>query len=84
MSTVFDCVTDHHTDPAVFVFFPEQAAFDGSREQIELLEMHKDGIMVAEYWTDLPPKKQFEEKIHLLLTEAKERIERKRLLLKTK
>ena len=27
----------------------------GSREQIELLEMHKDGILVAEYWTELPP-----------------------------
>jgi predicted nuclease of restriction endonuclease-like (RecB) superfamily len=53
---------------------------ESSREQIELLEMHKDGIMVAEYWTDLPPKKQFEEKIHLLLAEAKERIERKKLL----
>ncbi len=52
---------------------------ESSREQIELLEMHKDGIMVAEYWTDLPPKKQFEEKIHLLLTEAKERIERQKL-----
>jgi predicted nuclease of restriction endonuclease-like (RecB) superfamily len=53
---------------------------ESSREQIELLEMHKDGIMVAEYWTDLPPKKQFEEKIHLLLTEARERIERKKLI----
>jgi predicted nuclease of restriction endonuclease-like (RecB) superfamily len=53
---------------------------ESSREQIELLEMHKDGIMVAEYWTDLPPKKQFEEKIHLLLTEAKERLERKKLM----
>ncbi|MWB95726.1 DUF1016 family protein [Flavobacterium sp. GA093] len=53
---------------------------ESSREQIELLEMHKDGIMVAEYWTDLPPKKQFEEKIHLLVAEAKERIERKKLL----
>jgi predicted nuclease of restriction endonuclease-like (RecB) superfamily len=52
---------------------------ESSREQIELLEMHKDGIMVAEYWTDLPPKKQFEEKIHLLLAEARERIERKKL-----
>ncbi|MCL2458044.1 MAG: hypothetical protein FWF31_04190 [Desulfobulbus sp.] len=29
----------------------------GSREQVELLEMRKDGIMVAEYWTELPPKK---------------------------
>lgn len=27
-----------------------------SNEQIELLEMGKDGIMVAEYWTDLPQK----------------------------
>jgi predicted nuclease of restriction endonuclease-like (RecB) superfamily len=53
---------------------------ESSREQIELLEMHKDGIMVAEYWTDLPPKKQFEEKIHLLVAEAKERMERKKLL----
>ena len=53
---------------------------ESSREQIELLEMHKDGIMVAEYWTDLPPRKQFEEKIHLLVAEAKERIERKKLL----
>ena len=53
---------------------------ESSREQIELLEMHKDGIMVAEYWTDLPPKKQFEEKIHLLVAEAKERMERKKLM----
>lgn len=52
---------------------------ESSREQIELLEMHKDGIIVAEYWTDLPPKKQFQEKIHSLLTEAKEKIERKYL-----
>jgi predicted nuclease of restriction endonuclease-like (RecB) superfamily len=29
-----------------------------SREQIELLEMGKDGILVAEYWTELPPKKE--------------------------
>lgn len=49
-------------------------------EQIELLEMHKDGIMVAEYWTDLPPKKELEEKLHSLMIEAKARFEnRKRL-----
>jgi predicted nuclease of restriction endonuclease-like (RecB) superfamily len=53
---------------------------ESSREQIELLEMHKDGIMVAEYWTELPPKKQFEKKIHSILVEAKERIERNKLL----
>lgn len=43
------------------------------------LEMHKDGIMVAEYWTELPTKKELEEKIHQALIEAKERLERKRL-----
>jgi hypothetical protein len=42
--------------------------------------MHKDGIMVAEYWTDLPPKAQLEAKIHSALVEAKERLERRRLL----
>lgn len=53
---------------------------ESRREQIELLEMHKDGIMVAEYWTELPPKKELEKKIHNILIEAKERIERKKLL----
>ena len=52
----------------------------GSREQVELLEMHKDGIVLAEYWTDLPPKKEFEQKIHTLLQEAQERLARRRLL----
>ena len=36
--------------------------------------------MVAEYWTELPPKKEFEQKIHAILVEAKERIERKKLM----
>jgi predicted nuclease of restriction endonuclease-like (RecB) superfamily len=51
-----------------------------SREQVELLEMHKDGIMVAEYWTELPPRNKLEEKLHIALKEAKERIERKKLM----
>jgi hypothetical protein len=53
---------------------------EASSEQIELLEMHKDGIMVAEYWTELPPKEQLEAKIHEALVEARERLARKRLL----
>lgn len=53
---------------------------ESSREQIELLEMHKDGIMVAEYWTELPSKKQLEKKIHSILIEAKERIGRTKLI----
>ncbi|MCL1797357.1 MAG: PDDEXK nuclease domain-containing protein [Eggerthellaceae bacterium] len=44
-----------------------------SREQIELLDMQKDGILVAEYWTSLPSKKEFEEKIRSALRAAKER-----------
>lgn len=50
-----------------------------SKEQIELLEMHKDGIMVAEYWTDLLPKKELETKLHKALIEERERLERKKL-----
>jgi hypothetical protein len=42
--------------------------------------MHKDGIMVAEYWTELPPKKELEEKLHILFVEAKARIEQRKLL----
>jgi predicted nuclease of restriction endonuclease-like (RecB) superfamily len=52
---------------------------EASKEQIELLEMHKDGIMVAEYWTEFLPKEQLEKKLHQALIDAKERIERKKL-----
>jgi hypothetical protein len=51
-----------------------------SQEQIELLEMNKDGIMVAEYWTELPSKKELEIKLHSLLIEAKEKIESRKML----
>lgn len=51
-----------------------------SNEQIELLDMHKDGIMVADYWTELPPKKELEDKLHALLIEAKARIENRRMI----
>ena len=52
---------------------------EASKEQIELLEMHKDGIMVAEYWTEFLPKKELEQKLHQVLLEARERLERKKL-----
>jgi hypothetical protein len=52
---------------------------ESSREQVELLEMHKDGIVVAEYWTDLPPKKELEERIRLILHQTKERLARRGL-----
>jgi hypothetical protein len=53
---------------------------ESSREQIELLKLDRDGILVAEYWTVLPPKKEFEAKIHALLIEERERLERRKLL----
>jgi predicted nuclease of restriction endonuclease-like (RecB) superfamily len=51
-----------------------------SNEQVELLEMHKDGIIVAEYWSELPTKKVLEEKLHSLLIEARTRIENRKSL----
>lgn len=51
-----------------------------SNEQIELLEMHKDGVMVAKFWTTLPSKKELEEKLHSLLIEARSRIENRKFL----
>jgi len=51
-----------------------------SREKVEMLELDKAGIVVAEYWTEMPPKVEFERKIRELLTEAKERLDRRKLL----
>ncbi|MEM6395897.1 MAG: PDDEXK nuclease domain-containing protein [Bacteroidota bacterium] len=44
---------------------------ESSSEQVELLEMHKDGIMVAEYWTELPSKTLLETKVHQAMIRAK-------------
>ncbi len=52
---------------------------ESNKEQVELLEMNKDGIMVAEYWTEMPSKRELEQKLHQLLNEAKERIARNTL-----
>ena len=50
------------------------------RGQIELLELDKSGIAVAEYWTVLPPKAEFERKIQEILLEARERLVRRNML----
>ncbi len=52
---------------------------EASREQVELLEMHKDGIVVAEYWTALPPKHELEQRLQLMVREARERLARREL-----
>ena len=43
--------------------------------------MHKDGITVAEYWTELPPKAELEQTLHAALLEARERLARRALML---
>jgi predicted nuclease of restriction endonuclease-like (RecB) superfamily len=49
-------------------------------EQVELLNMQKDNIMVAEYWTELPPKAVLESKLHSALIEIQERLAERKLL----
>ena len=53
---------------------------DASRDQIELMELDKEGIAVAKYWTELPPKAEFKQKISELYKEAKEHLERRKNL----
>lgn len=52
---------------------------EASREQIELLEMHKDGIVVAEYWTALPPKEELQRRIAQIYQAARERVARRQI-----
>lgn len=51
-----------------------------SDEQIELLELGKSGIRVAEYLTQLPPRKIFAKKLHEAILLAKMRLKQEALL----
>jgi len=51
-----------------------------NRKKVEMLKMDKAGIAVAEYWTQLPPKAVFEQKIKEIMEEAQERLERRKSL----
>ena len=50
---------------------------DKKQEQIELLEMDKSGIHVAEYLTVLPPKAELEQKLRQAVINAKLRLDNK-------
>lgn len=52
---------------------------EAGAEQVQLLNMKKDNIMVAEYWTELPPKDLLEKKLHEALIEVRERLERRKI-----
>jgi len=47
-----------------------------SSEQVELLQLHKSGIRVAEYMTELPPRKLLEKKLHQAIIAAWEQLAR--------
>ena len=49
-----------------------------NREKVEMLKMDKAGIAVAEYWSTLPPKHEFEERIREIMIGAEERLERRK------
>ena len=51
------------------------------RDELEYLKLDRDGILVAEYWTALPPKAEFEQKIQTILAETRERMAQRNLLL---
>jgi predicted nuclease of restriction endonuclease-like (RecB) superfamily len=44
------------------------------QEQIELLELDKSGIHVAEYLTELPPREMMERKLHSAIDRARQRL----------
>jgi predicted nuclease of restriction endonuclease-like (RecB) superfamily len=45
------------------------------QEQIELLELDQSSIHVADYITELPPKKMFEAKLHSAIESARKRLQ---------
>lgn len=47
----------------------------GNKEQIELLQLDKSGIKVAEYLTELPDKKLLQQKLHQAIEISKKHIE---------
>jgi len=53
---------------------------NADKDQIELLQLDKSGIAVAEFWTKLPPKKELHAKINQIMAEAQERLERRKQL----
>ncbi len=50
---------------------------EADREEVEFLELHKDGIAVVEYWTTLPPKAALESKLRQIVRDAQERLTRR-------
>jgi len=52
---------------------------EGSKEQIELLQLEKSGIRVAEYLVELPSKELLQRKLHKVIELERKRLETKKL-----
>lgn len=52
---------------------------EGKHEQIELLQLYKSGIRVAEYLTELPPKALLEKKLHQAVELSRKQIENRNI-----
>jgi len=48
---------------------------EGNKEQIELLQLQKAGIKVAEYLTELPDKNLLQQKLHTLIQTERKRLD---------
>ena len=48
-----------------------------SQETVELMELDKGSIHVAQYLTKMPPKKLLEEKLAIAIENAKEQLEQR-------
>ncbi|MCE3237477.1 MAG: cytoplasmic protein [Gammaproteobacteria bacterium] len=57
---------------------------DKEQEDIELMELGKNGIHVAQYLTELPPKKILEKRLKKVIEAAREKHERLKLLNKNR
>lgn len=55
-----------------------------SSEQVELLQLEKSGIRVAEYMTELPPRELLEKKLHRAIVAARELLAQRANLLNKK
>jgi predicted nuclease of restriction endonuclease-like (RecB) superfamily len=53
---------------------------ESDREQISLMELDKSGIAVMEYWTELPPKSEFQKRIKAIAIEAREVFARRKTI----
>jgi len=52
---------------------------DKSAEHVELLQLEKSGIRVAQYLTELPPRKVLEHKLHEAIRIAREQLATRQL-----